>query len=398
MALLRLTGQAFEFAGWALLARRLGTSAFGDLAVAFLLARYAGLIADWGASFRGARDVAAAGRHGSVAAFVQKRRRTAIVLSVAAVVVAVGLHRPGLAPMALVVLSLGLSRDWIAVGREQGARAGAPIALQGIVILGLSLAASTSTSGALAVGIGYAVAALASILLNRRGADAGDDSLGAAHGWVLAAVLANQITSSTDTVLLRILQSASAAGIYAAVYRIPNAWLAVLTLLLGSLLPMATSSHSDDREGHDRLRRRSLLVSSAGALLIVLLIPVSWVLTPVLFGTAYESGRGPLAILMAATALITLAAPLHPFALSMGKDRPYALILVGGAITNIFANLVVIPWLGMAGAAWTTLGSQAVVSALLWSLVRAARRADPVSDHPHRARSAPSDRSPAHPN
>jgi O-antigen/teichoic acid export membrane protein len=397
MAALRLSGQAFEFAGWALLARRLGTSAFGDLAVAFLLARYAGLIADWGASFRGARDVAAEGRHGSIGAFVRKRRRTAIVLAALAAIVTVALQRPGLAPMALVVLSLGLSRDWIAVGREQGARAGVPIAVQGVVILGSSFLASTSTAGAVAVGAGYAVAALMSVLLNRVDSESNADAFGSAHGWVLAAVLANQITSSTDTVLLRLLQSASAAGIYAAVYRIPNAWLAVLSLLLGSLLPMATSSLVDDRAAHDALRQRSLRVSLAGAVFILLLIPVSWLVTPALFGADYEPGRGPLAILMVATALITLAAPLHPFALSMGKDRPYALILVGGAVSNMLANLAVIPWLGMAGAAWTTLGAQAVVSVLLWNLVRSGRRTDSLSDRRDRTRSGPSARSRARP-
>src|SRR5207248_95248 len=150
MAALRLGGQAFEFAGWALLARRLGASAYGDLAVAFLVARYAGLIADWGASFRGARDVAAAGRHGSISHFVRKRRRTAIILTIAAVIAAVVLQRPGLTPIAFVVLSLGLSRDWISVGRERGASAGFPQALQGAVVLGLSTFASTSAAGAMA--------------------------------------------------------------------------------------------------------------------------------------------------------------------------------------------------------------------------------------------------------
>src|SRR3954465_3877893 len=46
---LRGGGQAAEFVGWVILARRLGTEAFGELAVAALACRYAGLVADWGA-------------------------------------------------------------------------------------------------------------------------------------------------------------------------------------------------------------------------------------------------------------------------------------------------------------------------------------------------------------
>ena len=40
MAFLRLGGQALEFLGWIIFARKLGTSGYGTLAVAFLVARY----------------------------------------------------------------------------------------------------------------------------------------------------------------------------------------------------------------------------------------------------------------------------------------------------------------------------------------------------------------------
>ena len=56
--LLRAAGQGFEFLGWVILARRLGASTLGVLSIAFLIARYAGLLADWGASIGGPRDVA----------------------------------------------------------------------------------------------------------------------------------------------------------------------------------------------------------------------------------------------------------------------------------------------------------------------------------------------------
>jgi O-antigen/teichoic acid export membrane protein len=381
MAFLRLGGQALEFVGWIVFARRLGTSGYGTLAVAFLVARYAGLVADWGASFRGARDVAADGRHGSIRRYVRKRAWAATGLALAGASLAIVLGQPGLAPMAVVVLSLGFSRDWIAIGRERGGRAGLPLALQGGLIAGLSWTATSAPTATLVVAFGYGVAGLASVLLNPLGPEPENVGAGTAHTWILAAVLANQITSSTDTVLLSVLRSSSQAGIYAAVYRIPNAWLAALGLMLGSLLPVATSSHREDREGHLRLRSRSMQVSGVGALVILALIPVSWFLTPLLFGPSYKPGQVPLAILMVATAVITFTAPLHPFAMSAGRDRAYALILVCGAAGNIAANLVIIPRFGMTGAACTTLGAQLIISALLWHLVhRENRPADDADD------------------
>ena len=73
LALLRAGGQALEFLGFIVLARRLGTEDFGALSVAFLMCRYGGLVADWGASLKGTRDVAAGNGHDDIHALVRRR-------------------------------------------------------------------------------------------------------------------------------------------------------------------------------------------------------------------------------------------------------------------------------------------------------------------------------------
>ena len=58
---------------------------------------------------------------------------------------------------------------------------------------------------------------------------------------MLLAILANQILSSADTLMVAFFAGVTDAGIYAAVYRLPNAWLALLVILRSArLLPMAT--------------------------------------------------------------------------------------------------------------------------------------------------------------
>jgi len=366
--LLRLGGQAAEFLGWVVLARGLGASAFGELSIAFLACRYAGIVADWGATMRGPRDVAAEGRQGSVRAYV--RTRTALALSLAAVAIAVMVlaGRPRLAPVAAVVGALGLSRDWIALGQQRGARAAVPIAVQGAVLLLAAAAARTAGAGAVAVATGYGAAAVVSVALNRVPDDLARGTT-RPDAWMLVAVLAIQITSSLDTILLGWLASTSEAGVYAAIYRIPNAWIAVLSALLAGLLPLATHALHDDEQRFGRLRVRSLRASGKAALAVVLFAPAGALLVPVVFGTEYRDGRLPALLLLLATAVITLAAPLHPLAVSAGRDRPYALVMVGGAALNVALNLALIPPYGMSGAAVSTLAAQLVVSWLLWWLV-----------------------------
>lgn len=366
---LRLGGQAAEFLGWVILARRLGATAFGELSIAFLACRYAGIVADWGATMRGPRDVAADGRQGSVRVYV--RTRTALALGLAAVAAGtlVLLDRPELVPVTAVVLALGLSRDWIALGREAGARAAAPIAVQGALLALASWGFPDVAGGAAAVAAGYGAAAVLSIALNRVPHDLGRGAR-RIDAWMLAAVLAIQVTSSLDTVLLGWLASTSDAGVYAAVYRIPNAWIALLSALLAGLLPLATRTLHQDGERFGRLRVRSLRVSAKAAGAVVLFAPVGALLVPVVFGPDYRDGRLPALLLLLATAVITLAAPLHPLAVSAGRDRAYALVMVGGAAGNIALNLVLIPPFGMVGAAAATLAAQLGVSWLLWRLVQ----------------------------
>lgn len=365
---LRIVGQGTEFVGWVLFARVLGTSSFGDLSIVFLACRYAGLVADWGAAFRGPRDVAA-GWNTTVRRMVVTRTRIALLLSLGAVAACFALGEPKLAPVAAVTLNLGLVRDWIALGRARGARAGLPSALQGGVLLLGALVATSVGAAAVAVGVAYGVAAFFSIALNPLPHGEGIDPVGL-NGWSLLAVLSNQVSSTADVLLLGLLSTASAAGIYAAVYRLPNAWIALLGMVLGGFLPLVTRALHEDHPRYRALLHRSLRASRAAAGLLLLLTIPAYFLVPILFGSAYDDGQWPLVILMLSSVAVTLAAPLHAFVQAPGADRRYATILTTGAVVNIVGNLILIPAAGLAGAACATLATQVVVSILLWMTVR----------------------------
>ncbi|CAN5773919.1 hypothetical protein BH10ACT1_BH10ACT1_30900 [soil metagenome] len=366
-------GQASEFVGWILLARRLGTETFGELMVAVLACRYAGLIADWGASISGVRDVAE-GRHPRALRALERRRILAATVLSAAYLVGAGLSGHGrLMPLVVMILCIGLNRDWIALGREQGARSGLPALVQGLTMVSLALV-STAGHPEVAPSVAYGCGLVLSLALNRlprlRPQDEEADAPAPVDGWMLVAVLANQVLSTTDTFLIALLLTASKAGIYSAVYRLPNGWLALLVILRGGLLPLATSVRREHPEQFAGLRRSSLRWSAGSAAVLLALIPLSYVAIPRVFGHAYDDGRWPAAVLLLATALATLSAPLHHLYLAFGNDRPYAGYLVWAAILNIGLNLAAIPTLGLVGAAGATLVANAFLAAALWRGLR----------------------------
>lgn len=364
---LRGGGQALEFLGWVILARRLGSTSFGELSVGVLVCRYGGLVADWGASIAGVRDVAANRHPSSIQRLVRRRTLTTIGLSIAYVVGTVALGVPRLTPLVLMLIGIGMNRDWIALGQEQGGRSAAPAALQGLLLAGLAVV-SSSTTLSVAVAVSYGAGLALSIILNPLPAlgDEHDQEIETVDAWMLLAVVSNQVLSSADIFLIAGLLSASAAGVYAAVYRMPNGWLALLVIVRSGLLPLATSLRHTDPDRFRELRLTSLRWGAIGGSVLLALTPVLYLAIPVLYGDDYLTGQGPAVLLLTATAIATVGAPLHHLFLAFGDDRPYAYYLMTAAGTNVVLNLALIPLFGLMGAAAATLVANVVLVAVLW--------------------------------
>ena len=374
-----------ELLGWILIARQLGPSSFAVLSIGFLVARWGGLLADWGAAQRGARDVAARD-HDAVAALV--RTRLAITLTLVPIYLA-GVYVSGhheLWPLVAVIVAGGLIRDWVALGEGHRVAASAPSLVRGLLFL--AIAVSLSGRGALALGVGlaYALSALASLAYTPlpagppegtgRPASDIDPRITArraryAAPWAVVLVLAAQVYTTLDTILLEALRPSGEAGIYFALYRIPLAIATVVGLAVSGLVPPLTA---DLRSGELALAdaRRSLArVGLVAGGMVLLLIPLLVAVGPMAFGPAYQSGRTALALVLVATAMATAGAPLGALWLAVGGERQLALLVVGGAVVNVAANVVLIPRFGMSGAGAVTVLSEGIVLFGTWRLTAA---------------------------
>lgn len=365
LAALRLIGQGGEFLAFIILARRLGTSGFGEISVAYLICRYGGLLADWGASLKGTRDVAA-GRHpNGLHDLVRRRTLTTVILTTAFVLGAIWSGHVATAPLALTIVGRGLGRDWLALGEERGIRAGIPSAAQGAAAVILCLLASSVSTAAWALGAAYAIAAFISVRLNPLPSRA-DEVVGERGGvdpWFLILLVADQVYASADVILISILLSTSDAGIYAAVYRFPNALVTILGLTVMGLLPGLTRVVTTGSRQFADLRRRALRIGAIAAGIVVITIPLAWIAVPIAFGSAYDPGQGPLVLLLLATAFPAFTVGLQPLYFAARREQPLALFAVGVAVLNVVINLLVIPSYGLMGAATVTLISQALVAA-----------------------------------
>ncbi len=375
---LRLLGQALEFLAWVVLARRLPAEVLGELTVAFLACRYGGLLSDWGARYSGMRHVAAGLPLAGLRPLLRRRQHLTAALAVVFLIGALVAEAMAVLPLLAVLLQQGLNRDWISLGRRRMFAAGLPMFLQGGALLLMVLVLPAEPFPvAVAIGVAYAAALGVSLRINPRAAD-DDEPTAAARvpGWMVVAVLADQALATLDVFLLALLTSAPDAGMYAAVYRLPNAWLAVVGLISASSIPAAVASLAADPDAVHRRRGQLLRQGLIAGGLTLTGVPVVLLSVPVVFGEDYARASLTAAVLVGASAVVTVTAFLIPSYLSAVPDERYARAQLSAAGINLGLNLLLIPSLGMVGAATATLLAQGVLFTSVWrGLGRVGRRA-----------------------
>lgn len=288
-----------------------------------------------------------------------------------------------------------LSRGFFA-GTHRFRRYGVQLAVDGVVrsvgaaVLLLRAVRSASAFGWMLV-VSQLVAVACTITPHRRdphAAAAGPlpveprlGTLARGMGWMLAGTLAAQILANAGPVVVKLLAAPTdaAAGHFLTALVVARVPLFLFAALQASLLPgLARMVAARDFDALRRsLRRLLLLLGALGAVITVLLAVAGPLLTQLLFGPAYRTGRLPLIILSGGCTLYMLAAALAQALLALGRP---ALVAAGW-------------WIGVAGFAAGVLGhaslpirvsvalvvgSAAAGAWFAWRLMRAVRPADGV--------------------
>ena len=354
----RVAAQGLEFGAWVLLARELGASGVGVLAVASIIARMLGLIGDWGAAFRGPRDVVVAGRDSPLVRALVRRRQVVSVTLTALMLLGVGVSgNLAVAPMVVTVLARGCGRDWIALGESRRLDAALPLLVQGTLVCTAVLFTPSIFFAACAIAFGHGAGLLLSLHLNPVSGGRGVAEV-AVDSWYLIAGLADQALVSSDTILIVAIQSSVEAGIYASVYRLPLAWLTVIGLCTAAAVPMAAEAVRSRRVESADAHRYADRAAIVGAIATIPVTAVAVVVLVPLFGEDFAAGRDALLILFVATFFTTASAPYRVLYTAFASDRVVAMATVVAAGVNVAANLAVIGRWGIEGAAATTLLTQ----------------------------------------
>ena len=176
------------------------------------------------------------------------------------------------------------------------------------------------------------------------------------------------VYTSIDRLMLGAMREPAAAGQYLAAVRLAGVWLVLPSLALPSLFPYLVRVRQTDRERYERRFAQIYWIFTWSAIVLSVLISLgAGPLMNLAYGGGYAGGA-VLTLLAWGNVLTFQAMARGQWIMIEGLQR-YAPLYAGiGALSNVVANLLLIPPLGGLGAALATLLSQ-VCSILLGPLL-----------------------------
>lgn len=184
-------------------------------------------------------------------------------------------------------------------------------------------------------------------------------------------MLALNMYTYIDTVILGIMRSDAETGWYAASYRIYEGLTYAPSVLAAVLTPRLSFLFTHDRRGHRALLMRGLAASATlGVLLGGMAVWAAPSIVVILFGESYLPAAAPLRVLAGGSLLVFSTWILHAAAISINLDRRLFVTTAIGLCVNVALNILFIPAWGIRGAAWATVLAEAVTVAVLGAQVQ----------------------------
>jgi O-antigen/teichoic acid export membrane protein len=357
------------------ISRMLGPTALGEWRFAVAVTGYLLIISDAGLSAFAVREIARerklTPRLGWPVVIVQ-----AAVAGVLYALLIAGLLLSGMSGRAFAVVALlGLSAFVHALGIGHVFQAYERMSTIAVVSITSAVAATAVGLAALAVtrqlawlaAVPVAVGIVANLVLLRLGRRSFDlpFTLPSAHAArallrsgapFLIAGVATQLIFSADAILIEIFRGVHELGIYAAGYAIPAQLLILTGPLMAAVYPRLASYGASGSA--------SLTAAIAGVLGFLLLplalggAAVSDQLVSFLYGTAFHRSWPVLAIAMSLPALGAFNSVLGLALAARDRQRTVMRVAVLTAAFNVTANLVLLPTVGIVGAAIAVAASE----------------------------------------
>lgn len=187
------------------------------------------------------------------------------------------------------------------------------------------------------------------------------------EGWPLAvAAIFVMVYFRFNAIILSFLKGEEAVGIFGMGYKIFENFLFFPTMFVGLVMPIMSEAAKNNLE-----KFKNVVQKTFNALIIFLVPMVAFTvilsdkIVYTIGGERFTSSAGVLNILIFATALVFLATLWSNAIIALGKQKGLVKIYFLGAVVSLIANISLIYFFSYDGAAWATLLTEFLVTAMM---------------------------------
>lgn len=383
LAAAQVGGQIIGLAMLVIVSRQIGPTYLGAYAVSYNIVAYVGLATTIGLPVIGMRDVIGAetNRRKVLAETATTRVLLSLFFGAALIATAPWLTSSHATQVLLSILALklvtdALTFDWYLQGRNRHSVVAASrfigqiaYAVVLIPLLAGGLIGARHYAIANIAGLAVTAGLMIALVTQDVGLPFGKVSFTQLRQRVRRStpflwwIALTQVYYSTDLILVGFLAGNHQAGLYAAASKLPLSVIALASLWFTVSMPETARLHSI--EGTAAIRRQTRVASTTAVVVgvpFVLLGPLfATEISTTLFGPKFDGSGPALAILSASVAVSLLQIVVTSVVMGAGRERSYVRVMAIGAAANVVLNLILIPTLGIVGAAISTIVAEGIV-------------------------------------
>jgi O-antigen/teichoic acid export membrane protein len=378
-----LAGKGAFFVVTLLAARRLSHEAFGIFSIGTTLGWMAAVASDFGIQMHLARSVAHDAQRAAdlLAAWLRVRAwLSAGVIAIAAAIAAVTASG-GNATLAILLITIAYVAAGLVESVNYFYRGLGRTEIESTLTIVQRAALLLMVAGALwlsptVVAVGVAMvappaAALAWSVVRARTLAAAASPSGAARRQPIdvrgelrrdvlpigAGIVLSAVYFRIDVLLLQLWNSTDAVATYNAMFRLVDGLRLMPAAIVAVALPALCRATT-----LQPLLRTSVVATGTAIVVAALLWLAAGSVVPLLYGSSYANGVSAFRILLLAYPLMSLNHALTCQLIGWHGHRAYAATCAAALLVNVTANAAVLPAYGIAGAAWTTVATEIVIT------------------------------------
>lgn len=178
-----------------------------------------------------------------------------------------------------------------------------------------------------------------------------------------------------DQVMINTMLDDTATGLYAAAVKLSEAWVSIPWIIGASLYPALVNAFKEDQNRfQERITQTYVLQIGVAMAIIVPVILLAVPITQVVFGEVYAASAIALQLHIGSLLFIFLGSVANRWLIIEGIQRYWMINSLIGALSNILLNVLLIPSMGINGAALATLLSYAFAFHFAYAIMPATRK------------------------